>query len=193
MDELNYKKSYSKQGEHEFFAMIPYYILEKCKFDEIALYLRMVMRTGGRNDGIFYESRKTMKNKLGMGLARLDKVIKLLLSKGFIEERGKILVETTKGFQQVMSYAVKDIWEINTRYFRNGVPKSAPLARKVIPEQLRRGADSGHKQEPNKKDTSPRTPEDEELMRRNFNLGRVALGRSEIPISPVKKEGLEDV
>ena len=68
--------------------------------------------------------------RLGMSYNTLKKQLNYLKEKGWIVEC-EILVPTHGGKQQMKSYRIADIWDINNSYFQRGVKRETPAERGV--------------------------------------------------------------
>ena len=117
-------------GDHKYFSLLPHYILNHSTANDQALYMQMKRYAGETATGTCWASKKTLKEKLNIGHKALTTSIDYLLKRGWIEFKGKKLVETKGGPQLVDEYSVTDIWKQNILYYENneGCPQSKALS-----------------------------------------------------------------
>ena len=132
-------KLQDNSNDKKYFTIIPNYILNHSSATDQALYLQM-KRLVGDQEGVCYASEKYFKDKLDIGSKALKKSIKYLLEHGWIKEAGYRGIETHGGKQNVKTYLIKDIWNMNMRYYSKGVANSDPLNSQGLFKSDQRGA-----------------------------------------------------
>lgn len=116
-----------ESGDHKYFSLLPHYILNHSTAIDQALYMQMKRYAGEDSSGTCWASKKTLKEKLGIGHKALNKSIEYLIGRGWIIYLGKRKIKTIGGEQLVDEYSIKDIWKENVLYYEQGCSESIPL------------------------------------------------------------------
>ena len=117
-----------ESNDHKYFSLLPHYILNHSTAVDQALYMQMKRYAGEKNSGLCWASKRTLMEKLGIGIKALNTSLEYLASRGWVAYKGKKKVMTKGGEQEVDVYAIKDIWKENVAYYE-GASKSTPLTK----------------------------------------------------------------
>ena len=144
-----------ESGDHQYFTMVPNYILNHSTATAQALYLQLKRLAG--ESGVAYPGWKYLMDKLSITRNTLRKEMQYLLEKGWIKYNGEKAVSTPGGMQKVKSYKIVNIWKLNIDYYesKGGQNKAPPEQRgvKIIPQGgSTRGVKIEHKEEPLEKE-----------------------------------------
>jgi hypothetical protein len=110
-----------ESGDRKYFTIIPNYILNHSTATAQALYLQL-KRLAGEN-GVAYPASRYLRKQLKISQPTLRKEIKYLLEKGWIEKGEKKSVQTDGGMQEIQTYKIVDLWELNIKHFSKGGEK----------------------------------------------------------------------
>ncbi len=125
---MNQIKLKDNSGDKDYFTIIPNYIVNHSTANDQALYMQMKRYAG--DSGLCWTSKKTLMEKLGIGMVALNKSIKYLLDHKWITHEGEKKVMTTGGEQKVGVYSINNIWKMNSDHYSKGYARTTPLLSK---------------------------------------------------------------
>ncbi len=121
---------HDESGDRKYFTMLPNYILNHSTAIDQALYMHMKRYAGDDRSGECWASKRTLMEKMGVGIKTLNKSLDYLIKREWIYVKGTRLVNTKGGPQLIVVYGVTDIWNMNMNHYQ-GVAESTPLTKGV--------------------------------------------------------------
>jgi len=106
----------NESNDHNYFTVIPNYILNHSTATAQALYLQLKRLAG--DNGVAYPGSRFLKERLHISQPTLRKEFKYLLDKGWIKFAGEKVIETDGGYQEVKAYKIVDLWQLNSEYYQ---------------------------------------------------------------------------
>jgi hypothetical protein len=114
-------------NDKAYFTMVPNIVLNHSTANDQALYMQMKRFAGEKNGGGYCTaSKRTLMQKLGIGIKALNTSIDYLVEHKWVSIAGTRKVMTDGGLQDIQIFRVNDIWKLNANHYK-GVAESTPL------------------------------------------------------------------
>jgi len=117
-----------ESGDKKYFTIIPNYITNHSSIWEQGAYLTM-KRIAGEN-GKCFASQKELARRLEISQPTMARIIKKLVSRGWIEQEGFQAGKT----RPIKCWRIIDLWQLNTNYYKKKIDKPQNKEEDIIEE-----------------------------------------------------------
>ena len=118
-----------ESGDKKYFTIIANYIFNHSTIYDREVYCQMKRITG--ENGTCWMSQKNLSKQCGISINRLKKSIKYLVDHNWIKFKGKKIIKTSGGKQEVNEFSISDLWKINNDFYKGVSSDDMPISKGV--------------------------------------------------------------